>query len=143
MLASSIFSQRRMFETRKKKKKGNQRPCWFRSNMPSPPSPLENLFPFFFLMKRYLYYTKRRTNTKRSPYRNLLDANRRDSCTHKLTQKTLKEKKITTESLGSLVLVETAVRLHRRHSPRPRRTLSPKKNNRTPKASRSSIARRR
>ena len=41
----SIFSQRRMFETRKKKK-GNQRPCWFLSNMPSPPSPLENLFPF-------------------------------------------------------------------------------------------------
>jgi len=97
----------------------------------------------FFFIKRYLYYTKRHTNTKRSPYRNLLDAYRRDTCTHKLTQMTLKEKKITTESLGSLVLVETAVRLHRRRSPRPRRTPRPKKNKRTPKASRSSIARRR
>ena len=54
--------------------------------------------PLFFI-KRYLYYTKRHTNTKRSPYRNLLDAYRRDRCTHKLTQMTLKEKKITTESL--------------------------------------------
>ena len=80
MLASSIFSQRRMFETRKKKK-GNQRSCWFPlqkkktfvlvpvnwSNMPSPPSLLENLFPLRFNLQ--VQASKRRIQITPTPSR--------------------------------------------------------------------------